>query len=409
MYWGMYNDASRAVEEIKRRVPKMVLYRPGAQCTLMANEPTGDIEVIIPPPVSDCSGRYTKRQRPSGEARTSLSPQSLIKTRVRLFRRNRTIEISRYKPASACVDATSPTAGEWVKKVLPAFGQQLRVRQADWEALEACEQEGLVILRYFMRVCEAVDGVPTPQRGEAPDLDVEDLSLRAPSGAVLDVDDATHTVTGMQCHSSFRQDDMPRAVQAGQQGLRPTCSPLSSSATRTMMKTSTPTIRQSQNDEQVPGGPSQQQEPRTCTHTANSINSAVASGSRSIFTAATAATTTLPPLFIVPRPAKFAGAMSGSSMGRPEFRDETSRTSVPAASGTSCGDNRSPLPRSIRYVPNVGWCTKDETTAGLRYTILQPDGTSVELCLTNERGRPGDDTACPDELLQAVRRIFGED
>ncbi|KAJ7644083.1 kinase-like domain-containing protein [Roridomyces roridus] len=123
-YWRQYNDAGLLVERIKQRTPKLMLHTGVAKCTLMANSPPADIELLF------------------GSADGP-------RMRIRLSRQSGSWEIAKH---------TSGARGEeWTKKVLRTIDEPPFISLADWDALEAIEQENVVHVVGFLRSCDALE------------------------------------------------------------------------------------------------------------------------------------------------------------------------------------------------------------------------------------------------------------
>ncbi|KAI0345857.1 kinase-like protein [Trametopsis cervina] len=188
-YWGQYADAGRAANQLKSRIPKLVLYKPTAQCILMANAPYGDIEIITPPPV-----KTPLNARPSS-ADPTKAPTTRMK--IRLRQDKRVIEISRYvsrkdaKDAAPVAVGTSPgpVAGqEWAKRILPvlcAGYQPLRFDEGSEASMDGPEKGAMEVLREFLGICRALEGsVCDEQAGKVDeDQDGSDRGSQSDSGS----------------------------------------------------------------------------------------------------------------------------------------------------------------------------------------------------------------------------------
>ncbi|KAJ7784625.1 hypothetical protein B0H16DRAFT_1709327 [Mycena metata] len=144
IHWRQYNDAALLVERIKQRTPKLTLHTSAAKCTLMANTPRGEIELLfgsIPP---------NDRKQSAGDA---------PRMRMRLSRGCESLEIARH---------VSGTRGEeWTKTVLKTTDQYPHISAADWDNLEVTERDGIAHLARFWRTCEALEQL---EREEVPVL-----------------------------------------------------------------------------------------------------------------------------------------------------------------------------------------------------------------------------------------------
>ncbi|KAJ7780585.1 kinase-like domain-containing protein [Mycena maculata] len=125
-YWRQYNDAGLFIERIKQRTPKLILRSAAAKCTLMANASPADIELSFEPAAADAP-----------------------RMRIRLSRQSGSLEIAKH---------TSGARGEeWTKKILKTIDEYPHISAADWDALEASEQDSLKHLARFWRTCEVLE------------------------------------------------------------------------------------------------------------------------------------------------------------------------------------------------------------------------------------------------------------
>jgi hypothetical protein len=124
---------------------QMIYYSGAAKCTLMANTPLGDIEVLFSNSEEPCT-RHPRSQRTSGYDRTNM--------RIRLSRNQGNIEVSRFVSTPAVI--TGKKQGEWTKKMF-AFAPHEPFKNAG--GLDEMEREGTETLLDFMKVCEAVEAV----------------------------------------------------------------------------------------------------------------------------------------------------------------------------------------------------------------------------------------------------------
>ncbi|CAL1713208.1 unnamed protein product [Somion occarium] len=145
IYWKLYNDGCSVIQQIKSRIPKLILHKPDAKCTLMANEPLGDIE-ILSPPVNVSSKHPFKDNQAVLPIKTT--------TRMRLLRRSGTLEISRYLPTSS---HSGPLTGEWTKKVIRLTNHSEWISSKDHKGLDSNESNLLHILEHFLQVCAAAE------------------------------------------------------------------------------------------------------------------------------------------------------------------------------------------------------------------------------------------------------------
>ncbi|KAF7792613.1 hypothetical protein EIP86_003710 [Pleurotus ostreatoroseus] len=398
-HWKIYNDAARMVDEMKQRVPKLVLHLPNARCTLMANEPDGDIEVMIPP--SDSAPRRPRTaDRSSGNGRDA---RPSVNIRLRLFQRHHLVEISRYMKTSGATGA-----GEWMKKVLPTSGRSpvLRLDKDDWRALEECERSGLEVLWYFVRVCEAVEGESMGGLNISSESDHGPDAKMNGSGAAQDINTQENSICTIKPQDRTspppRQKDESGNAARKPKNLRPSPSPSSLSATvtspaavtadgagRMVGNRPTTTVQQRQGRDRSTTRRSHGDKQPKLDDPQSSQGERTCSRSRSILTMATASTGSLHNIFIAPRPARFARLNGGAGISMKQDVGITASHNTTAASSGS----RSSIPCGTpRYVPDIGWCIRHATesadTVGgpVRYSLLRPDGTSYEVDSADERG-----------------------
>ncbi len=119
---------------------QLVHYADAAKCTLMANGPPGDVEVLLPGDDDLSSGR-----------REAI--------RLRLHRGKRTLEVSRHVSKAG----TSKDVGEWTKKVV-LLSNLLDFSGEDLLALDGSERTALACLGDFLRICDVAEGVEIDSR-----------------------------------------------------------------------------------------------------------------------------------------------------------------------------------------------------------------------------------------------------
>ncbi len=292
----------------------------------MANEPRGDIEVILPPP--NLTPRQAKSRRPP--AHPTVEPPSM---RIKLLRRARTLEIARH-----VVSRHGSTAGEWTKKVIPVLGTASQIADEDWNLMESTEQAGLNILWSFLRVCEALDKMDSTTSVTS------NPTLAVPPPAGCQPSTITTECTARQVQRPYTSSALPPGTN---QPTRP-------SRSSGIDDISAPSDSVSSNA----------LDKRTC----------------SILTAATSNTTVLPSIQLAPRPAKF----SNTSLSR---TSEESKTFTGGPQPQSAHPTGPPLRSYARYVPSVGWCTRYRNGQSMKYKVLLADGGSLEIDPEMERIR----------------------
>ncbi|KAI0769454.1 kinase-like domain-containing protein [Trametes elegans] len=150
-YVKQYNDAACLVEQLKSRIPKLVHYADEAKCTLMANGPPGDVEIVIP-------------------AEDDRKDSNRDATRLRLNRKRCTLEISRYSAKTA---KGRRDLGEWTKKIV-ALNPSLELAEEEKLALDEMEGIALKHLHQFLRVCSVVNVLGLEDRRSASKMGDDD-------------------------------------------------------------------------------------------------------------------------------------------------------------------------------------------------------------------------------------------
>lgn len=165
------------MDHLKQRIPKLVLHKPEYKCTLMANEPLGDIEVVFTPEVLGVAGSYSK-------GGTSI-PQG-PNLRVRLSRLRQSVEISRHVPPAS---EGRPGTGEWVKKVLPVTPGEYALLGEALEKLESTEKTGWRHLVDFLMICQDVGPslIPPLELAAVPDNSGDDRGRQGGRQRLKDV------------------------------------------------------------------------------------------------------------------------------------------------------------------------------------------------------------------------------
>ncbi|KZT12112.1 uncharacterized protein LAESUDRAFT_691279 [Laetiporus sulphureus 93-53] len=180
VYWKSYDDAGRIVNHLKQRIPKLILYKPDFKCTLMANEPCGDIELLF------SAARSDGQMKQGGEG---VSPAGSSRMRIRLWRRRNSVEVSSFIPAAQPSQAGT---GEWIKKVLPATEEGVLIPGQSLDALNLQEKTGVKRLTEFLLVCTAVESLGLEDRTFLPspaplsEHDHDKAVVRVPDDRELD-------------------------------------------------------------------------------------------------------------------------------------------------------------------------------------------------------------------------------
>jgi polo-like kinase 4 len=112
------------------------MYKSEVKCTLMANDPQANIELLF----QSCS------HQKDGDAGSDIQKPCM---RMRLSRQNHSLEIARH--------ISGARGGEWTKKTLVATREPRVVGEAEWKELDVTEKDGLKCLSEFLEVSEAVE------------------------------------------------------------------------------------------------------------------------------------------------------------------------------------------------------------------------------------------------------------
>lgn len=117
------------------------MYTTAAKCTLMANAPQGDIELLF--------GAPTMVPRKAAEAQHRVQKQASM--RIRFSRKLQSIEISR------CIYGLR--GEEWTKKSISSTVYPPYIGENDRPLLEEAEDTAIHHLSFFVQTCEAAEEV----------------------------------------------------------------------------------------------------------------------------------------------------------------------------------------------------------------------------------------------------------
>ncbi|KAH9950661.1 kinase-like domain-containing protein [Amylocystis lapponica] len=329
-YCKSYNDAARLVNQLKQRVPKLVLHKPEANFILMANEPHGDIEIHISP--IDPPHNQSRRHMPDIG---SLPKPSM---RVRLSRQRHAVEIARHVPSAT---QSKSRGGEWTKKVISTAGDQFAITDDDWDSLEPLEHAGLGHLAYFLRVCESVEALDNSGHSTPG-------SVSKPEGPIPD--------------TTSEDDDDPSY------GRRRLAEVLGRMENRAQARP------QSALSDRLPSS--------DCTEGVEGLWSTEAT---------TASTKVLPSISLPPRPSRISmmptthrpwktpGATRRPQSVGAASLDVAEDSSSPEAIGISSVDTSTPttVTPQTKFIPSIGWCIRYEVAGTELYRIMFHDGTSM--------------------------------
>ncbi|KAH0586347.1 hypothetical protein H2248_007588 [Termitomyces sp. 'cryptogamus'] len=170
-YWKQYNDTARLVDQIKQRTPSLVVYLKTTKCTLMANSPQADIELLTSLPVT--SGKI----QADGHV-----------LRIRLSRHNQSLEIARH--------VSDSQGEEWTKKIIASTLVSPYISTEEWKKLEKDEEDALHQLTLFASISdmfeELMTKVPAPS---APETSLDSKKDVADSREPVQSSLTTHVAT----------------------------------------------------------------------------------------------------------------------------------------------------------------------------------------------------------------------
>ncbi|KAI0320204.1 hypothetical protein OF83DRAFT_1106368 [Amylostereum chailletii] len=230
-HYKLYEQARKAIERIKKKIPKLVLYETDSTCTLMSNDPLADLQVTL-----DSHSPSSSSSNPSKDAGSSRTNT----LRLCLSRKLHTIEIS-----SSVSSSSNSDVGEWNKKVMFWAGRGSAIDRDDYALLSAREKEGMKILFNFLPIVDAVESssseTPPPlSRGLGSDYKTTLKHLKAadrPSpDVVLDqtikklstlaLSDRPPIPVAFSTHSSIAEPSSSRSFSALNIVPRPRLSPM---------------------------------------------------------------------------------------------------------------------------------------------------------------------------------------
>jgi len=309
---------------------QVVMYEGTFVCTLMANEPRADIEI-----------RTNLR---STTAVVSATATSTI--RIRFSRKLRTMQIFSSEP-TVC------------KKTMFCTARGIPADAEDWALLSKNEKECLAALLDFLRVVEAVEGLP---RGTSEPLCAVTVSAeRLPKSS-------TRRETA---HDPVPSAEFPRrkseAYPPGTGLLKPAATP--TSTIPLPAATALPPSSASSHITISPRPRFPSALPRTTTTTTTS------GGDTETFrktSSRTAVSDAMPP-----------SSSSSSLATRAEASEESDRAgSLRDLDLPLTGGGLGSRLLQTRFMPGVGWCVR---SGGTRYRIMFADGVALEVDVDEER------------------------
>ncbi|KAI9509218.1 hypothetical protein F5148DRAFT_1189424 [Russula earlei] len=310
--YKLYEQAKKVIEHIKRNIPKVVMYEGNFVCTLMANEPRGDVEI---------------RSNPRSTS-ASMSASTTAAIRVRFSRKLRTMQIFSSEPR-VC------------KKTMFCNARGVPTDAGDWALLTKNEKECLAALLDFLRVVEAVEGLP---RGAS--------ELLCGISSEHQTKPPTKREPGCSVPSAISpRDDEENDACRPRLGLsKPSATPAVPLPSATAPEPARRSIKVAISPR--PRFPSAL--PRAASH--GSDTSRKASSSTAVSDA--------------PAPPPPSGDRPSSHI--------TSAENVASLQDLSGGAAR----LQTRFMPGVGWCVR---SGGARYRIMFTDGAALEVDVDKER------------------------
>jgi len=297
-------------------------------CTLMANEPRADIEIRTNPR--------------STTAAISASATSTI--RIRFSRKLRTMQIFTSEP-SVC------------KKTMFCTARGVPTDAGDWALLTKNEKECLAALLDFLRVVEAVEGLP--RDSSKPLSDVSAKRLPKPSTQR----ESAHPVP--LAVPPRRESDVyhpPGTTIPPKPAATPATTPLPSAAATTTTTALPPSNGGSTSTPHITVSPRPRFFPSALPRSRRATSS---SGDTLRKASSTAVSDDAPP---PPPPAPLP---SSSSLATQVTEDAGSLRDL-------TGESR----LQTRFMPGVGWCVR---SGGSRYRIMFADGVALEVDVDEER------------------------
>ncbi|KZV97414.1 kinase-like protein [Exidia glandulosa HHB12029] len=145
-YWQAYRFAADFIDAIKRRTPQAVFLVAGAQCTLMSNEPLGDVEVKFSAQTDAILGPRRAQQDKSSQ-------------RIVISRGKGTVELASHSES----EKTSPMSMSMSIKRTCAFrpdrSATLGLGRDDEAALDSHERSRMHLAMKCLRLCEAYEAL----------------------------------------------------------------------------------------------------------------------------------------------------------------------------------------------------------------------------------------------------------
>ncbi|ESK94020.1 serine threonine protein kinase [Moniliophthora roreri MCA 2997] len=146
-YWKYYNDAGILLKRIKQRTPKIVFHEPNIRCTLMANGPPGDIELMF------MKESFTDTDLLSVPSSAKHKHEQPVR-RLQYSRQDGTLEIASY--------ISGPRGNEWETKTHHLLTQQ--DLSSNLPKLDCKEELSVSRLRSFLRIVELLESTETDFR-----------------------------------------------------------------------------------------------------------------------------------------------------------------------------------------------------------------------------------------------------
>ncbi|KAF9077553.1 kinase-like domain-containing protein [Rhodocollybia butyracea] len=148
-YWAQYNDARDLIDRLKQRTPRMTLHEPTMKCTLMANAPQADLEIMFSHLVTTTTNRLPQ---------IASTDEDRAYMRLRYSRQKNSLEIAQY--------VSGPQGKEWKKRTLNISNLDL----SSETRLSNVEIQSIKQLSQFMHVCETVEAAEKEEAGNEHDV-----------------------------------------------------------------------------------------------------------------------------------------------------------------------------------------------------------------------------------------------
>ncbi|KAF8809558.1 kinase-like protein [Phlegmacium glaucopus] len=136
-YWKLYNDVYSLIRQIKQKTPQLTINTNEAKCTLMANSPMGDIELLL----NRDSLSY------NGSTSVGLKDKDRIPSmRIRFSRQQCSLEFAQH--------VVETRGSEWKKRTKAFTGDFTLLLEDD---LSDLERKAIHLLANFLQTCQQLE------------------------------------------------------------------------------------------------------------------------------------------------------------------------------------------------------------------------------------------------------------